>query len=206
MNVTPVPNNWYVEDGWVIGDDKIRLYLDHMYDGEYAYVSKNRYMYPLCVQTIIAEYDSPNVTKIAKNIKLKIRALTDYDMYIADVNAKKQMVATVDRLWNEYKTTHELERPLSYADGRCDRVYKILQSKRDEFALKSMKLPMKTYVTPSKKMAAAAEDPRLVPLRKEIVNLENEFEELKKKITQEDDEWEQSAKYEFAIQNEMYNM
>jgi len=203
MIITPVPNDWYMEDNWVIDDDKIRLYLDHMYEDEYAYVSKNREMYPECVQSIVAEYDSLKVDKIAKNSKLRIRDLTDYDMYIADINAKKQMMATVDRLWNEYKNTHELERPLSYADGLCDRVYTKLQKKKEEFTDQCTKLSMKTYVAPSKRMAVAAEDPKLIPLRKEIENLENEFEELKKKIIQEDNDWEQSAKYEFAIQNEM---
>lgn len=203
MIITPVPNDWYMEDSWVIDDDKIRLYLDHMYEDEYAYVSKNREMYPECIQSIVAEYDSLKVDKIAKNSKLKIRDLTDYDMYIADINAKKQMMATVDRLWNEYKNTHELERPLSYTDGLCDRVYTKLQKKKEEFTVQCTKLSMKTYVAPSKRMAVAAEDPKLIPIRKEIENLENEFEELKKKIIQEDNDWEQSAKYEFAIQNEM---
>ena len=66
-----VPDSWYIEDKWIINDNKIRLYLDNMYEDEYKYVSLNRHKYDISVQNIIAEYDPP--IKLARNIKLKIK-------------------------------------------------------------------------------------------------------------------------------------
>lgn len=150
-------------------------------------------------------------TPMIRNSKynLKIRDMTDYDMYIMDVKNKTDMIANADKLWEDYKTTNSLERPVGHVDKICDSVYMRLEAKRNKLEEECKKIPIKTYksyVPPSKRLAVAAEDPKLIPLRNEIEILENEFEELKKKVLQEDADWEQSAKYEFAIQNEMCEM
>jgi hypothetical protein len=140
---------------------------------------------------------------------MKIRDLTDYDMYIMDVTNKQSMMTKVDILWQNYKTSNCLERPESGTDQRLYSIALKLADKQAKFADECKKTPIKmhkSYIPPSKRLAVAAEDPKLVPLRKEIEFLENEFEELNKKAAQEDVDWEQSAKYEFAIQNEMFEM
>jgi hypothetical protein len=201
MMAQPVPDNWCVEDNWVIDDNKIRLYLENMYENEYSYVSKNRSRYPECVQSIIKEYDGQPLQKLAKGSKLKIKELTEYDEFVMNQNAKKQLMSNIDQKWQEYKTTHLLKRPTETIDRLYDIFYNRLQVKREEFKKLCESTPIKlykSYVPPSKRVAAAAEDPKMIPFRKEIETMEKELEELKKKVSQEDDEWEQTEKYNFA--------
>ena len=202
MMTQPIPDNWFVEDKWIIDDNKIRLYLENMYDNEYSYVSKNRSRYPECVQSIIKEYDVQPIQKLAKKSKLKIKELTEYDEFVMKLNAKKELMSNIDEKWQEYKTTELLKRPPGAIDKLYDTIFKRLEVKRDQFKTMCENTPIKlykSYVPPSKRVAAAAEDPKMVPFRKEIETLERELEEIKKKVTQEDDEWEESAKYDFAI-------
>lgn len=206
----PVPDDWCMEDDkWVISDDKIRLYLENMYDHEYEHVSKNRTRYPQSVQAVIAEYDYRRAAPVETKLKIRIEDLTDYDLYVMKLKEKREKMAKVEKLWEEHKKTNSVERPPSYIDGLCDRVYTKLQTKREEFVVACEKTPIKlhkSYIPPSKRLAIAAEDPTLIPLRKEIENLENEFEDLKKKIEEEDAAWEQTAKYEFATKTAMWNV
>jgi hypothetical protein len=200
----PVPDTWYVENNWIIKDDKIRLYLDYMYDHEYDYVSKNRNKYPECVQEIIREYDAPQ--KLARNSKLKIRALTDYDMYMRDLSIRRDMLKRHEDAWNKYKTENNIKRPNALVDIKSEVIRLKIERKKNEFVNMCSKVKVsqhKGYVPPGKRLQVASEDPKLAPFRKEIETLENEFEKLKHKIAQEDDEWEQSARYEFAVELEV---
>ena len=126
----PVPDNWYIEDKWIINDTKIRLYLDNMYEDEYQYVSLNRHKYDVSVQNIIAEYDPP--VKLAKNIKLKIKHLTDFDMFMMKRQKEELYKEKMLAAWEKYKTDHDLQRPLSQIDEKCDEVYMKLQSEREK--------------------------------------------------------------------------
>lgn len=141
--------------------------------------------------------------------EMKIRDMTDYDMYIMDVNNKNVMIANANKVWDEYKKKNELKRPYGHVDMIIDGMNSRLEYKRNKLEDECKKVPVKTYksyVPPSKRLEVVASDPKLIPLRKEIEILENEFKELEKKVAQEDAEWEQSAKYEFAIQNQMCEM
>jgi len=201
MMTQPVPDNWCVEDNWVIDDNKIRLYLENMYDNEYSYVSKNRSRYPECVQSVIKEYDYQPLQKLAKGCKLKIKELTEYDEFVMKQNAKKELMKNIEQKWQEHKLTNLIKRPTETIDRLYDLFYNRLQVKREEFKKICESTPVKlykSYIPPSKRVAAAAEDPKMIPFRKEIETMEKELEELKKKVSQEDDEWEQNEKYNFA--------
>ena len=202
MSSIPVPDNWCMEDGWVIDDDKIRLYLDYMYQHEYAYVSKNRRKYPECVQSIIAEYDIPQVIKIAKNSKLKIKDLSDYDMYVASEKEKARMIEAMIPLWNDNKVMYSLRRPRSSNDARATRVTETIRVKREklsnEIAMIAKTMP-KRYGSILKRTELAAAAPSVITLTSEIKLLENEFTKIVDYQLKEDHEWEQSAIHELAI-------
>ena len=206
MSSIPVPDNWCLENGWVIDDDKIRLYLDYMHQHEFAYVSKNRRKYPECVQSIIAEYDIPQVIKIAKNGKLKIKDLTDYDMYIASETEKTRMIEAIRPHWKDNKIAYSLQRPRSSNDARCARVVEAMRLKREkmsnEIAMIAKTMP-KRYGSMLKRTELAAAAPSVDALRTDIKILENEFAKIVDSQIQEDYEWEQSAIYELAIMCEV---
>jgi hypothetical protein len=206
MSSIPVPDNWCMEDGWVIDDDKIRLYLDYMHQHEYAYVSKNRRKYPECVQSIIAEYDIPQVIKIAKNSKLKIKDLSDYDMYVASEKEKARMIEAIAPLWNETRITYSLRRPRNYNDTRRTRIDEILRLKNEklsnEIASLAKTMP-KRYGSIAKRTELAIASPSLNGLRNEIKILENESLKICNQQIQDDYEWAQSSIYELAIMCEV---
>lgn len=202
MSSIPVPDRWCMEDGWVIDDDKIRLYLDYMQQHEYAYVSKNRRKYPECVQSIIAEYDIPQVIKIAKNSKLKIKDLSDYDMYVASEKEKARMIEAIRPLWKDNKIMYSLQRPRSSNDSRCARVAEAIRVKREkmnnEITMLAKTMP-KRYGSILKRTELAGAAPSVNTLRSEIKLLENEFTKIVDYQVKEDYEWEQSTIYELAI-------
>lgn len=206
MSSILVPDNWCMEDGWVIDDDKIRLYLDYMHQHEYAYVSKNRRKYPECVQSIIAEYDIPQVIKIAKNSKLKIKDLSDYDMYVASEKEKARMIEAIAPLWNETRITYSLRRPRNYNDTRRTRIDEILRLKNEklgnEIASLAKTMP-KRYGSIAKRTELAIASPSLNSLRSEIKILENESLKICNQQIQDDYEWAQSSIYELAIMCEV---
>jgi len=206
MSSILVPDNWCVENGWVIDDNKIRLYLDYMYQQEYAYVSKNRQKYPECVQTIIAEYDIPQLVKIAKNSNLKIRDFTDYDMYIASEKEKNRMIEAIKPLWKDNKITYSLKRPRSCNDARYERVAEAMRVKREKVATEIASIAKtmpKRYGSMAKRTELAAAAPSVEALRNDIKLLENEFVKIMNSQIQEDYEWEQSTIYELAIMCEV---
>ena len=202
MSSIPVPDNWCVEDGWVIDDDKIRLYLDYMNHNEYAYVSNNRQKYPEYVQSIIAECDIPRVVKIAKNSSLKVEDLTDYAMYIASEKEKTRMIEAIRPLWRDNMNTYSLRRPRSCNDVRCERLSDTVRVKREklnaEIASIAKMMP-KRYGSILKRTELATAAPSADALRTEIKLLENEFTTAVNQQRQEDHEWEQSTMYELAI-------
>ena len=206
MSSILVPDSWCVEDGWVIDDDKIRLYLDYMHQHEYDYVSKNRQKYPECVQTIIAEYDIPQLVKIAKNSKLKIRDFTDYEMYTTSETEKTRMIEAVRPIWNENKITYSLRRPRSCNDARCERVSETMRVKREKVAneiASIAKMMPKRYGSMAKRTELAGAAPSVEALRTEVKLLENEFAKSVECQVQEDYAWEQSTIYELAIMCEV---
>ena len=173
-----------------------------MYQHEYDYVSKNRQKYPECVQSIIAEYDIPQLVKIAKNSKLKIRDFTDYDMYIASEKEKNRMIEVIRPLWKDNKTAYSLRRPRSCNDARCERVSETMRVKREkvsnEIASLAKTMP-KRYGSMAKRTELASAAPSVNALRTELKLLENEFAKIVDCQLQEEYDWEQSAIYELGI-------
>lgn len=189
-----VPDNWYIEDKWIINDNKIRLYLDNMYEDEYKYVSLNRHKYDISVQNIIAEYDPP--IKLARNIKLKIKHLTDFDMFMMkrqkDELYKEKMLAA----WEKYKIDNDLQRPLSQIDEKCDEVYMKLQSEREKLEEVVAKKASK-YTTPAKRNSALLTNKEYIAQKQKVDAVEADFNSLVDKIKLEDVNWEYAKQSEF---------
>ena len=189
-----VPDSWYIEDKWIINDNKIRLYLDNMYEDEYKYVSLNRHKYDISVQNIIAEYDPP--IKLARNIKLKIKHLTDFDMFMMkrqkDELYKEKMLAA----WEKYKIDNDLQRPLSQIDEKCDEVYMKLQSEREKLEEVVAKKAGK-YTTPAKRNSALLTNKEYIAQKQKVDAVEADFNSLVDKIKLEDVNWEYAKQSEF---------
>ena len=189
-----VPDSWYIEDKWIINDNKIRLYLDNMYEDEYKYVSLNRHKYDISVQKIIAEYDPP--IKLARNIKLKIKHLTDFDMFMMkrqkDELYKEKMLAA----WEKYKIDNDLQRPLSQIDEKCDEVYMKLQSEREKLEEVVAKKAGK-YTTPAKRNSALLTNKEYIAQKQKVDAVEADFNSLVDKIKLEDVNWEYAKQSEF---------
>lgn len=189
-----VPDNWYIEDKWIINDTKIRLYLDNMYEDEYQYVSLNRHKYDVSVQNIIAEYDPP--VKLAKNVKLKIKHLTDFDMFMMKRQKEELYKEKMLAAWEKYKTDHDLQRPLSQIDEKCDEVYMKLQSEREKLEEVVAKKANR-YTTPAKRNSALLTNKEYIAQKQKVDSVEADFNNLVDKIKIEDVNWEYTKRNEF---------
>jgi hypothetical protein len=189
-----VPDNWYIEDKWIINDNKIRLYLDNMYEDEYKYVSLNRYKYDVSVQNIIAEYDPP--VKLAKNVKLKIKHLTDFDMFMMKRQKEELYKEKMLAAWEKYKLDNDLQRPLSQIDEKCDEVYMKLQSEREKLEEVVAKKANK-YTTPAKRNSALLTNKEYIAQKQKVDQVEVDFNNLVDKIKLEDVNWEYAKQSEF---------
>lgn len=190
----PVPDNWYLENNWIIDDNKIRLYLDNMYEHEYKYVSANRHRYDMCVQNIIAEYDPP--VKLAKNVKLKFKELTEFDMFMMKRQKEELYKEKMLAAWEKYKIEHDLQRPLSQLDEKCDEVYMKLQSEREKLEEVVAKKANK-YTTPAKRNSALLTNKEYIAQKQKVDSVEADFNNLVDKIKLEDVNWEYTKRNEF---------
>lgn len=199
MSSIPVPDNWYMMDSWIIHDDVIRLYLENMTETEYNYVSANRRKYHESVQTIIAEYDRP--IKMAINSKLKIREMTNREFNQMELDRRAKENKEIDEKWAAHKLQHNLERPMSHLDERCDDAYTMLLSARDDLQKELDKLPAKStsYVAPSRRNAAPLpEKTVIVNARSKLAECEANFKKLENEILNADKIWDENSKYVFA--------
>lgn len=199
MSSIPVPDNWYMMDSWIIHDDVIRLYLENMTETEYNYVSANRRKYHESVQTIIAEYDRP--IKMAINSKLKIREMTNREFNQMELDRRAKIAKEIDEKWAAYKAEHNLERPISHLDERCDDAYTMLLSARDDLQKELDKLPAKqtSYVAPSRRNAAPLpEKTVIVNARSKLAECEATFKKLENEIINADKIWDENSKHVFA--------
>jgi hypothetical protein len=194
-----VPDNWYMLDNWIIHDDVIRLYLENMTTAEYNYVSANRKKYDESVQSIIAEYDPP--IKMATNSKLKIREMTNREFNQMEIDRRAKVNKEIDEKWAAYKLQHNLERPMSQLDERCDDAYTLMLSAKDELQKELDKLPPKqaSYVPPSRRNAAPLpEKTVIVNARSKLAECEANFKKLENEIINADKIWDENSKHVFA--------
>jgi len=199
MTTTLVPDNWYMLDNWIIHDDVIRLYLENMTTAEYNYVSANRKRYDESVQSIIAEYDPP--IKMATNSKLKIREMTNREFNQMEIDRRAKVNKEIDEKWAAYKLQHNLERPMSQLDERCDDAYTLMLSAKDELQKELDKLPPKqaSYVPPSRRNAAPLpEKTVIVNARSKLAECEANFKKLENEIINADKIWDENSKHVFA--------
>ena len=196
-----VPDTWCLKDNWVIPDETIRLYLYYMTEQEYRYVSENRTKYPECVQSIIAEYDGIPLQKFNKS--LKVRDVSDYEMYNREKERKLKIIERARHEWIIYKHAHKnLTRPMSFNDLLMQKVGNSIAKKNreiDETVVKITDSLKKKYGSVLKRNEVARNDPSLDPLRAEVTFLKNELSLLTSKWCQEENEWEESVIYEYAI-------
>jgi|LakMenEpi03Aug12_release.lakeMendotaPanAssembly.Ray.scaffolds.fasta_scaffold188595_2 hypothetical protein len=199
MTTTLVPDNWYMLDNWIIHDDVIRLYLENMTIAEYNYVSANRKRYDESVQSIIAEYDPP--IKMAINSKLKIREMTNREFNQMEIDRRAKENKEIDEKWAAYKLQHNLERPMSQLDERCDDAYTMLLNAKGELQKELDKLPAKqtSYVAPSRRNAAPLpEKTVIVNARSKLAECEATFKKLENEIINADKIWDENSKHVFA--------
>jgi hypothetical protein len=194
-----VPDSWYMLDNWIIHDDVIRLYLENMTIAEYNYVSANRKRYDESVQSIIAEYDPP--IKMAINSKLKIREMTNREFNQMEIDRRAKENKEIDEKWAAHKLQHNLERPMSHLDERCDDAYTMLLNAKGDLQNELDKLPAKStsYVAPSRRNAAPLpEKTVIVNARSKYAECEANFKKLENEIINADKIWDENSKYVFA--------
>jgi len=194
-----VPDNWYMLDNWIIHDDVIRLYLENMTTAEYNYVSANRKRYDESVQSIIAEYDPP--IKMATNSKLKIREMSNREFNQMEIDRRAKENKEIDEKWAAYKLQHNLERPMSHLDERCDDAYTMMLNAKGDLQNELDKLPPKqaSYVPPSRRNAAPLpEKTVIVNARSKLAECEANFKKLENEIINADKIWDENSKHVFA--------
>lgn len=176
--------NWFVDDADII---------DCVWDASeevFERIMKNVYSYPERVRNVLLYTFNP--PKMATKLSLKIRELSDQDMYRAHKQQEQITAKKVDEAWIQYKKDYGLTRPEGDVDAMYTDIYDQLQRKKKELEALQKK-PTKTYVPPSMRGKQPA-SPEVTLLEKVIGNLENEIVEVKKQIELEEQIWENAKK------------
>lgn len=145
--------------------------------------------------------------RCATNLSLKIKDLSDYDMFIMHENQKKEMILKVNAVWPNYKELYI--RPESYNDRCINSARKNLIAKNEMLKNQTGRiannLPRK-YGSTNKRLEIASTDPSVVSISNEIKFIENEIRRFILNQEDEQNDWEQSQKYKLAIELDMFDV
>jgi hypothetical protein len=168
-------------------------------DEAFERIMKNVNAYPERVRLVLLYTFNP--PKVSTKLKLKWREVSDLEMYRKQKEHQEKLNEKVEDAWKVYKKEFGLSRPDGDVDARYTELYEQLQEKKKDLEAKKNK-PSKTYVPPS--MRGKITNPDVEIVEKEIRNLENEIDRVKKLIELEEQIWENGKKssvYEQLLQS-----
>jgi hypothetical protein len=171
--------NWFFDRESVIDV----LYLADEYSWEW--IVNNRSRYSKKIQEIIsieACLEAPIWKSIAKT-KVRDFEVGEYEKMIAD--DKEERKAIIEKQWILYKNLHNISRPPSNNDLKCEEVYNKIQEQ--------LKLTKNKRTIPA-------------DVQNKINTLQNEFEKLKTRIEQEDKDWEYLTKTDLILDGTLSKM
>ena len=106
---------------WALYDRDIDDLLYELDDETYNYAYENRRKYPMMVQMVLEPEDWRVDTH--PNIKLKIRDISEKEMHSIELKYEQAEEKKFNKEWEEYLSSHTVERPLSQYDTRCDSLF-----------------------------------------------------------------------------------
>lgn len=123
--------------------------------------------------------------------KLKIRDLTDHDMFEIEQQQSELNKIARDEAWEQYKEMFFDERPHNQADEKLKKIQTSIEEEKKK--LEAAKKKPKKYVAPSARKVQTT-DPEIKTIEDSIETLENEFKEANKLIVQLNAQWEQEQR------------
>jgi hypothetical protein len=194
--------DYLLRRNWFVNEDDI---LDLVWDASeevFAKIMENVYTYPEPVRSVlIVHFANP---KVSKDTTIKIKDLSDYDMYKSFQKRNEDIQFKLEVAWRKYKKDNGMTRPHGEFDDKYEELEEKLQDVKKLIEAEKNK-PSKTYVLPSKrnKVKPVNDD-----LEKKVRSIENEIELVKKQIEQEEKNWEHGKKSEFSFQlwNKMFDV
>lgn len=179
--------NWFLTN-----EDIIDLVWEASEDA-FMKIMDNLHRYPKNVQEVLLYSFNPPTFS---NKTLKLKNLTDEDMFQMYKAEQQRLEKLLDEEWNKHKKETGVTRPLGDVDEKYTDLYDELQR-----AKKKLEDVSKVYVSPSLKKQGNTESDKA---KENIKRIENEIVQVKKEIEQEEKKWEDDRKFNF--QTKFYQM
>jgi hypothetical protein len=159
----------------------------------YDLINKNKSTYSQKVRDTLAIGEP-----IPYRGKLKLRDLTDKDLFDMEQSDYEIKKAVRDEAWEKYKEMFFTERPQGEADKRVAQIQTSIDDTKKKIEITSKK--NKKYVPPSARKTQTV-DPETKALQDNLEILENELIQTNKLIKQLNDDWEREQRYNFEKEN-----
>lgn len=185
---------------WFVDDEDVIELINSLSDPAFFKIVERLDSYSSRIQSVLY-YLQPK--PYMDKFKLKIREITDDDLYNMYVENEKNTKEKLDLLWNKFKIEQGLSRPESELDDKHTELYEKLNETKKKLEDESKKsAPVQSYVPPSMRNKVQPKPiitMEMEKLQNQVAKIENEINKLKIQIQEEEHKWENDRKeYHFT--------